>query len=517
MGWSGQTYQVPFDRGGFTFNKNTDLSKPEQMVWPSKNINLNKGGREPRGGTIHVDTVANSGETVGNGIYDFTLRSGTQHIMRAWRSGKIYNNASGIIATGMSSANPIHFETANNTLYMSDGEHTPKIWSGSGSASAMASAATGWSTNAPFQCIMHGKWASERMWAICKDGVYAAGSGSIYTDFSDAHVVYIPIETGDSTGLLGAVTYGDKLFVHGRHKFYAIDDGSTDVSEWGYSKAAWDGGAAHWRVVVNTPRGLIAMAEDGDIYIVTAVADYGDYKSTSIARPAFIDGWIKENINVSSIASFHAVHDPYIRAVKWFVKRNGASEIDTALVFFYDRDPIEAWSIHDNRLYDSGYNASSSCVVRKSAGTYRVYTQDYAGMVWEQEYSTLSDNGSGYYKGFKTAVITADNARQTKKFSRGWISLMPVGNYDLNIRANIDGTTAMPTQRVNMGVNAKTIGHFVLGVDQLQGQDIIEMPFEIGTTGKRIDFEIWNNEAGQNFFLSTLMLDFKPTGSRADR
>lgn len=515
MGWPYETYQIPCEQGGFTGKENLDTIEPQQMLWPSRNINLNKGGREARGGTVHVDTVASSGKTEGRGIFDYTTSAGVQYIMRAWSDGEVWKNASAAIATGLSTTNRIHFEMGGGNLYMADGSGLPRIWTGgTGSATSVTGSASNWATNAPMQMIRHGRGAIERMWAICKDGVYCAGSASGLTDFSDANATYIPIDTTDANGITGGVTYGDELFVHSRNKFYAIDDSSPVISEWGYKEAAWEGGAAHWRVVVKCPIGLLAMAEDSDVYIVNSVPDYGNYKATSIMRPAYVDEWLKEYCTLTSMSSFHAVHDPALRAVKWFVLRDGYSEIQTCLVFFYDRDPKEAWMIHDGSTSGSGYNASASCRVRKSAGTFKIYTQDYDGMVWELENATKSDNGVGYYKGFTTPHLTIGNARQTKKFQRGWVTITPVGNYNLSIRPLVDGETQLDVQEINMGSNAGVLGSFVLGADILGGQELIDRSFEMGDMGKRVQLEVFNRSAGEDFFISTVMIDTKVLSSR---
>jgi hypothetical protein len=512
MGWPYQTYQIPCEKGGLNGSKNFDAQPPEAMLWPTRNINLNQGGRSPRGGTVHVDTAATSGVTEGRGLYDFTKESGTQSIIRAWSSGQVFSDDKTEIASGMSKTNYFHFAGGNDVLYIADGTNIPRTWTGTGDAVTVSASASSWTTNAPMQMIVHGRGASERMWAICKDGVYAS-SGTDMLDFSDANSIFIGVDTGDGFGLVGGIEYGDQLFVFGKNKFFAIDDSSTTTSEWGYKKAAWEGGAAHWRVVTRYPKGLVAMAEDGEIYLVTSVADYGDYKSASLIRPAYIDEWIRTYADLSNIDDFHAVHSPDIRAVKFFVRRQGFPVVTTALVYFYDRDPSEAWAIHDGSTAGSGYNASTSALVRKSTGTWKVYTQDYDAMVWELESSTKADNGVGYYKGFTTSYNACDNSRQSKLFRRGWLTFIPKGNYALNVRPIVDGAP-LDTQEVSMGSSSSVLGSFMLGTDRLGRESLSEAPFDIGDIGERVQYEIWDAVAGQDFFISTIKTDFKVLSAR---
>ena len=44
MGYKGQTYQIPFHRGGLTANPNITAIPPEMMVPPTRNINLHENG-----------------------------------------------------------------------------------------------------------------------------------------------------------------------------------------------------------------------------------------------------------------------------------------------------------------------------------------------------------------------------------------------------------------------------------------------------------------------------------------
>ncbi len=498
-------------------NPNIDMIQPEMMVHPSRNINLHEGGRGKRGGTAHVDTAAMSGGPRVMGIYDYRLKNGTQHLVRATADGKIYKDATTTIKTGLSLTKVTSFEYFNDTLYICNGADIPQTWDGSASSTSnLANIPSDWTgTSYPKQIIKHGRGASERLWAVgCQDTphtVYVSKNGT--DDFSDANVITINIDTGDGEGIIGAIEFGDQLICFGKRQAYIIDDVDTNTANWGYQRAQWLGGAANHRLIVETPYDLICFTEDGDIYSVVTAQSYGDYKAGSIARPAFIDRWIREFINLSYTDDFHAVYDPVLRAIKFFVVRSGQTQIDTALVYFIDRGPQEGWMVHDNQSYDSGYSASCSALIRVSTGDYQVYTGDYSGWIWKLEQSGRNDNGNGYYAGFRTPWLPFDNPRVTKHYKRGWGVVNAQGDYNLNINWWVDGSQ-QTAQMISLAGAGATLGTFTLNTDVLGGQELIDKEFDLGNKGKRISFEFYNSTVDQNFFMSQILVDHKFLGNR---
>ena len=518
MGFVGQTYSIPCDRGGLNGNYNIDLVPPEAMIAPSRNINLHRGGREKRGGTAHVNTTALSGTPQVNSVFDYWQKDGTRYVMLGSNDGKIWKNFIDTIKTGWASSKKAAFEVFDNKLYVCNGSNTPFYWDGT-TLTDMTSIPSDWTgTNFPSQFIKHGFGNSERLWAIGCLGtattayrIYASKNGDA-TDFSDANVVTLELNTADYGGIVGAVEYGDRLILFSSRHSFIIDDTDASVANWGYQSSIWEGGAAHQRLIVRTPNDIICMMEDGEIYSIMAAENYGDYKQASLTRPSFIHNWIKDNVKLSEIDSFHAVYDPVMRAIKIFVMRNGQTQIDTALVYFTDRDPKEAWGVHDNQSYDSGYSACSSGVVRVSAGDYRVYTGDYDGFVWNMETTNRNDNNNGYYAGFKTAPLPLENPRVKKRFKEGRVVITPQGSFDLSYKWWVDGTY-QGTGTISQAGAGTVLGTFVLDTDSLRGGELLDSSFVLGNLGKRIQLEIYNTNANQSFFVSQLMIDFVPLGA----
>jgi hypothetical protein len=501
MGYAGATYRIPCNRGGYTYNQNTDQIDPVMMIGPTRNLNLNEGGRRKRGGTAKVNSTVVSGSPRLVGGFDFQLPTSSFQVFMT-RDGKLWKNPTTTLKTGLSTLNFPSFGVFGSTLVSVEGDTTPQTWDGSaGATSNITTPALDWSgATQPKQFITHNR----RGWFLMGNSLY-------YTDLDDVNDVAgggkITIDTGgDALGLVGIVEWVGRVIAFSRTKAFIIDDTSVDTADWGYTLAAWSGGAAHWRVMVKTPNDLIVMGEDGDIYSVTAVQSFGDYKAASIARPAFIDNYIRENIRLEYIEDFHATYDPTLRAIKFFMVRTGQTEVDLALTFFIDRPAEEAWMPHQGAFDTSGYNASCSFMVRTSVGAYTMYTGDYQGFLWKLEQPTRSDGGLGYYGGFKIPHLNFDNPRVRKLFQRGYVLAKTQGAYNLTVNIWVDGAAKTGTT-VSLAGTGGVLGSFVLGTDVLGGQEFIDRPFALKYRGRRLGLEFFNVGVGQDFFASQILID----------
>jgi hypothetical protein len=518
MGYSGQTFVIPCSDMGYNANPNIDNVPINAMVSPSRNVNIHEGGIGKRGGTAHVDAAVNEADASFGGIFDFSLTSGSQYIIRATSTGTIYRDYQNTIATSLGTNKKYSFAVMNDILHIANGYNQVQIWTGSGNTSNITSASADWtSTNQPEQLIVHGRYNSERMWGIGVSGkknflYYSAdNAGTGQAAFTGSGSGQIYIETGDGAGLTAMAEFQDRLIVFSKRNSFVLEDTDATPANWGYISSGWFGGAAHWRLICITPNDIVAMMEDGEIYSVTAAQTYGDYKSASLTRPAFIHKYIKDNVDLSYINNFHMIYDPVLRCINIFVVRTGHTTVDTALCYFIDRSPDKAWAIKDNQNYSSGWSASASAIVRKSAGAYKVYTGDYSGYVWELETNAKNDNSSGYYAGIKIPHQSFGNARLTKRFDNVRAVVIPKGNYDINVSVLIDGAQSM-TGSMSMAGIGSYLGSFVLGTDVLGGLDLIDTEIKIGDVGKRISVELYNAIAGEDFFISQLLFDFKTLG-----
>jgi len=520
MGYSGKSFIIDCSKGGLTGNKNIDSLAPHEMISPTRNIDLNENGRGKRVGSSYVlPSLTTTSEL--RGLYDFRLINGNQFLIGGTYAGGIYDIANDDLLESIGSGGYFSFETFEDTLFITNGIKTPQTWDGAASSSsAMTSIPTDWTAfNNPKQFIKHGRGVSERLWAVgfndTPQNVYASANGDA-TDFSDTNVIVTAIETGDGFGIVGAVEFNDNLFCFGKRKTYVIDDSDIDTANWGYDAAPWDGGVAHWRLLIKTPADLVAMQEDGEIYSVRAAQEYGDYKLASLTRPSLMHNYIKEYINLEEIRQFHGIYDPSERAIKIFCVKKGRSSCSAALVYYIDRGPKDGWVLHQSDVSGSSiqksiYASTCSTIVRVDTGDYRVYAGDSSAEVWKFNEEDKNDNGNAFYGGFKTPVIDCGDPRTRKNFKRIWIFFTPVGSYDLEVKWWVDGVAQTATTLDMTGIGG-LLGSFVLGTDILGGDDVFAQEAVLGQNGTNIQFEIYNETDDEEFFINKIIVDYKPLG-----
>jgi hypothetical protein len=269
---------------------------------------------------------------------------------------------------------------------------------------------------------------------------------------------------------------------------------------------------ANWRLLVKAGNNLILVTREGLIYSLAAVQATGDYTSIPLNRPAFIDRWIRENVSLSNIEKCHATYDRKLRAIKFFFPVT-TSNPNTGIVYFIDRPPEIAWVLHNNPDNPSGYNAACSFEVENAIGDYQVWTGDNAGNIWKLEQSARSDNDLSYNSQFTTKRLDMGNPRMWKRFSRARIRARAQGNFNLTIRWWVDGVRK--TDRLlSMAGSGATFDTGIFDSSVFAEDAIIPVEFNLGTYGYDVQFQVLNNNAGEDFFATELMVDFEPCGVR---
>jgi hypothetical protein len=521
MSYKGETYLIPGNAGGFTAEELSSEISPEMLV-VAENINLNKNGKASRGGTSHVNSTAVSGTPKILGIFDFILKNGNRFLIFGGSDGNLYKDFTTTIKTGLG-VGFFDFEVWNENLISVNRVAKPQSWDGVAvNSSDLANLPTDWTANVsyPGQIIKHGRGNSERMWALLVPekpfDLYASdlNDGINDPDFSDANVKVFHIETGDGIGLTGGIEFGERLILFSKRRAYIFDDSDINPTNWGYQQAQWEGGAAHERLIVKTPNDVVSMMEDGTIYSITAVQSFGDYKAASLTREAFIDEYIKDNIDLTLINDFHAIYDPVLRAIKFFMIRKGSSRVDTALVYFIDRGPRNGWTIHNNLNFDSGYSSVSSALVTSVTGDFKIYTGGYSGFIWELETANKNDNNNGYFAGIKTPELFFGDPRTAKKTIRGFVSAREEGNYDLDVDIWVDSIKQAPTTIKPLGVGG-VYGTGLYGTAVYGGEASTRLSFDLRyKVGESIQLQISNSNVNQPFFISRQMIDYKNLGRR---
>lgn len=498
------------EEAGFTFKRDDKLTFPTALVEGAKNINFHEGGVGKRGGTDIVVEAGVSPAPIGRGIYNFRNRTGGSFIVFATSDGIVYStDYSTVIASGMSTSNYFNFSSFNNECYIADGASTPRYWP-SGGPSTAVTPATSWATiSQPFQMIPHSRGANSRLWAITRDSVWASKNNDGH-DFSDAEVKQIPVYT--EGGLVGGIDFGGTLIVFSKTKSYIIDDTDADDALWGYKEAIWEGGASHWRLIEQAGNNVYIWTDEGLVYTIAGVQATGDYVAASITRPAYIDRWIREKVTRASVENFHVSYDRTLRCLNYFVQVGGSIN-NTNLKYFIDKSPENAWIVHNNESFNSGMNAADSTEMLVSPGVYKIYSQDYVGQIWAHEQTSFSDNGNAYTASLKFKAFDFDNLQMHKHFRSAALRGTAASNFGLTIRVYIDGIRKSDIELEVDGTGA-VFDTDVFDTGVFAADALVSIPFDLGYYGYDIQFEIVNETAGEDFFISILFVNFKNLGVR---
>ena len=530
--YKGQVYRVEGTSGGWNPNPNEDAIPPGDML-DAENLNLHDGGRQTRGGTTEVNSTAIAATPVIKGVFQFRLDDGTEFIICGCTNGKVYSNYTTLLHTFATTGQKINFNVFNNTLYIWNGKNMPQTWDGAaGASSDLTNVPTSWSgTNYPANAIVHGRGASQSIWAygLPENPKQIFVSLTATDDFSDANVTILSVQTEDGFGIVALEEFSEQLIAVGKSRPYIIDDSNSDRTKWGYTPAKWEGGVAHDRLLIKTPNDLIAMQEDGEIYSVIQAQSSGDFQAVSLGRPIFLHSWLKDNADMSKIDDFFGVYDRELRAIKIFFVRANQTLPDAVLVFYIDRQPTQGWMRH--RYYATNF-CSCAAVVRVAAGNWKIYTGGQLGQVWQLESTTISDDGAFFYNGFLTPEMPFDNPRAEKMYDRNWVIGRKLGSETIKAKIYIDGAPIygrfnLADESGNNVVDES--GNSIIGdefssfsftfpadvalqrVNKLQN-----ISAKVGRRGLRIQTEIFNDAVGEKMFVSQLFFDYTPLGIQAE-
>ena len=508
-----QTYRLPLNKGGYCANPNIGAIDPLQMVDSSWNINIHNGKREHRGGTSIINTLTDASQIMGICEYN---TSGTQFIVRATANGKIWKNVTTTIHTGWTVDKYVSFTALNGNIYASNGADTIRYWDGAAaSMTAITSLHADWTgTNHPSQILTHTRGQSRRMIALgCPTtpySVYISANNAAQFLTADGGLVFdIEVKNPRDTGLAGMGKYGDRIIFFTQFEAFYLNDTDASSANWGIIPLQIDIGASHWRNIINTPNDLIVADRSLNIFSMSAVQEYGDYKVASLTIPARMDKWIRDNLDLSQIAKSHICYDPKLRLIKFFAARTGDTQVKLALVYWIDAEkPEYAWSPpHVNFNNNSGYNASCSAVVEKTTGDFKIYTGDYAGRMWELETANKNDNSVAFTSEIDFPYLDFDNPRNNKLYKNIRAVGEAIGNWDVTIIPFVDGTQLTSTD-ISLGGGGDVYGTGAYGTAEYGGAEIVDDWAIVGSMGKRIKGELLNSGLNEGFAFTELLFDY---------
>ncbi len=362
----------------------------------------------------------------------------------------------------------------------------------------------------PFQMVNHtraGSGAGDRLWAVTSDSLWYSDINAP-TKFGSGTAGQLPIDS--IGGLVGAADLGGQLFAFSRTQTFLIQDTDSDIGNWGYNNAIWEGGVASWRLIGRANNNLYMMAEDGLIYNLIGVLTTGGYNAIPLNRPAFVDKFIRDNVNLGNIQNFHVAYDRKLRALKWFMQQGGNGN-NIAITYFIDKQPQSAWIVHNNQNYSSGYNATASWEVRVTPGTYQVWTMDGTGNVWGLEQTSRDDNGNPYQVVINTKPQDLDIPRNNKSWHALALRGDASGTANFTMYITVEGQ-AYQSQTFTMGGSGAMFDSAIFNTSTFATDLITTAPVLLGFYGRDLQIQLVENEIGVDFFLAEILYMVKPLG-----
>lgn len=505
MGYGGREFRMPLTDTGFRDDRNTQLLPATALLTPSCNVNYHENGLSKRGGTSIA--IAGMGQSGQGGFQFFTPTIQRQLFV----SGGIayQTNYSNILKTGMSASNFVSFCQTSQFVFFADGQSNPQYWDGMASSSSNVEPATSWTGNMPIQMVNHtraGSGAGDRLWAVTPDSLWYSDINAP-TKFGSGTAGQLPIDS--IGGLVGAYDLGGQLFAFSRTQTFLISD-TGDVSTWGYTNAIWEGGTASWRLIGKANNNLYFMTEDGLIYNLIGVLTTGGYNAVPLNRPAFVDKFIRDNVNIGNIQNFHVAYDRKLRALKFFMQEGGNGN-NIALTYFIDKQPTSAWIVHNNTNASSGYNATCSWEVRVTPGNYQVWTMDGFGNVWSLEQTSRDDNGTPYPVIINTKAQDLDIPRNNKHWHAMALRGDASGTANFTMYVTVEGQS-FPAQTFSMGGSGATFNSAIFDSSTFATDLITTAPVGLGVYGRELQLQLIENEVGVDFFLAEILYLVKPLG-----
>jgi hypothetical protein len=511
MGYTGGQFRMPLMDTGFRDDRNTQLLPPTALLPPSCNLNYHENGLSKRGGTA-IQTAGQGNP--GQGMFQFLTPTIQKLVFVS--NGVLYNaNYSNILFSGFSTTNAVNFCQTSKYIFAADGQANPQYWAGSAGTSSNVTPAASWTGNMPFQMVVHtraGSGAGDRLWAVTPDALWYSKLNTP-TDFLNSDAGTIPIDS--IGGLVGAYDLGGQLFAFSKTQTFLIQDTDPTLTNWGYINALWEGGVASWRLIDKAMNNLFFMAEDGLIYNLSGVLTTGAYNAAPLNRPAFVDKFIRDNVNLSNIQNFHVAYDRKLRALKFFMQEGG-NKNNIALTYFIDKRPESAWIVHNNTASASGYNAVCSCEVRVSAGNYQVWTMDMTGNIWGLEQPSRDDNGNSYPVIINTKAQDLNVPRNNKHWHAMALRGDASGTANFTIYPIVEGQ-AIASRTFSMGGSGSTFDNALFNYATFAVNLITSPPFNLGFYGRDLQLQLIENEVGVDFFLAELLYMVKPLGIKVDQ
>lgn len=259
---------------------------------------------------------------------------------------------------------------------------------------------------------------------------------------------------------------------------------------------------------------LLFISQLGSVHSLAAVQEFGDIKASSLTNSAYIDGELKQTIDVSKIDKAAMAYDSYNKVAYAAYTKKGSTYNDFIVkidlsegrprISYMDKGSyVSLWSQKDSSSEDrvisgtsNGWIRNLNSVVRQADGQ----TGGSYNSIFRLAYTDLKDQ----YPQF---------AARNKVFEFLEFNLQPTDT-DITLQFNVyvDGSLRFSTSKGFQTAALTFPLTFPLTFSNDDPRDVV-IPLT-GCYGRRVSLEVINSSSSENFKLSEMRLKFRPGDER---
>ena len=481
MSFTGQIAQVPIGISGQTGTKNQTQVLPSHLI-TTDNITYENGTLQKEGGASKINSTALSTDVIAG--WDWHPVIGDQRQIVVTDDGKVYREpdngiyaeiATGLTVTGIT---PVFVEggaevAANDKkLFLLSGSNSVKVLSGDGtSLSNISNPPADWSgSDHPTAGVIH----ENRFWAFGNASDPHRVYASLATDHEDFTTTPLQFSVFPGEGeriIAGASFKGLLILAKFPRGLYIINTTDPDTTNWKISKHSENIGMASPLAWVAIDDDILFMDSSGSFQILSTITEFGNLGNRNLSQTVDWDAFMRTNINKGQLDKVQAVY--YVeKNLAMFAVAEAGQTLNSSIIgidFNIPDQPRFRFSTRDD--------PTALWLRRDGDDIYRPAIGDPDGFTWDLDTLVRSKDGSGYIGSFRTpnddlSELAPELGTKRKNFHFLELVVEPEGNWDLTVEVYIDDALSQIVT-FNMGIDAGTLGSFVLGTDALGGDTLI--------------------------------------------
>lgn len=394
----------------------------------------------------------------------------------------------------------------NRKLFLFTGANQVQVLSGDGtSMSDLSSPPADWSSAFPKVGVIH----EGRMWGAGN----ANDPHRLYYTTIDDHEDFtgggsLSVYPGFGQRITAMASFKGFLIVWKDPRgMYVVDTADGTPSNWRVFQSTDSVGCLSAHLVQHVQDGIAFLDHVANLWFLSAVDATGN---VAIERPLperQIATYVRNNINFGENASK--------ARMAWYPNK---MELHIALAgtgsTINNRDIVLDLNGDMPRFRVNERDVMMSLFRRDERGIEKPVFGNDAGFIYLMDRESREKDDAGYEARFRTPPFDFSHADPQlatidKNAQFLEIAMQPLGDWTLTVDLIWDGAIT-DTVTFNLGSNQAVLGQFVLGTDELSGEQVANKKARILGSGRRLELDGHNSGKGQNFSLSRFFIHYTP-------